>query len=573
MIQRLLPYLWHHRGGFALAVLLAALTVAAGAGLMGTSGYLITRAAERPLITDLFMVTAAVRFFGISRAAVRYAERLTAHNLTFRILLSMRITLFRALEKLPLKVFMSRRPGDLLSGLHHDIDSLQHVYLRVITPAVAAFFLSWMTAGTLFLFEPLLAWVTLAFLLAHGITVPVLAVRLAKGRGRTEVRTKANLTAFVVDQMQGVKELHWMGATKNAETAFREMQGILDKDQRSNGGDAGLVEGVNNLLPQLAMLTILVVSVPLVMGGTLNSILIAALAFGVLASFEAIQGLGSAFLQWESYQEASGRIRAITQPRDYGLPTDPIPLPEKYGEIAFREVDFSYEEEHIVLQNINFTIQPDSKTALVGSSGCGKSTLVNLLLGMYKPDAGTITYAGNPISAYSANHYKALFGVVAQDGHIFNRPLRENLLLGNPDACDEMLSETLRTVGLKHLVGQLETEPGNLGMDLSGGERQRVLLARALLRDAPVWIFDEATAHLDIRTERNILNTLAALRGNRTLLLVTHRLIDMHTMDQILVMNRGEIVETGTHSSLLEAGGVYASLYHRQSEVLSVERR
>jgi ATP-binding cassette, subfamily C, bacterial CydC len=468
---------------------------------------------------------------------------------------------------------MSRRPGDLLSGLHHDIDTLQHVYLRIITPAIAAILFSLIAWAMLHLFDPILAWITLAFLLLHGLAVPALAVRLARGRGKTEVRTKAALTTYMVDQIQGLHETSWMGTAGQAETKYHNLQSVLDNDQKKNSGDGGLVEGLNNLLPHLGMLTILVVSIPLVMSGTLNTIIVAALAFGVLASFEAVQNLGSAFLQWESYREASHRLQEISASADSSSSpsTASHPLPEELQPITFREVAFSYEQEQITLKNISFTLMPGSRTAIVGPSGCGKSTLVNLVLGMYPADQGEIVYGQHPIHTYHPEQYKGLFGVVGQDGHIFNRSLRDNLLIAKPDADDDELRDGLMLSGLERLADQLDMEPGNLGMQLSGGERQRLLLARALLRSAPVWVFDEATAHLDIQSEQKILETINAVSGNRTLLMVTHRLIDMHTMDQILVMNRGEIAERGTHQSLLKAGGLYAALFQRQSELLRMK--
>ncbi len=569
MMRRLLPYLQDHKGGFALAALLAMFTVLTGAGLMSTSGHLITRAAERPLITDLFMVTAMVRFFGISRAAVRYAERVVAHNLTFRILLTMRTMLFRTLESQPLKVFMSRRPGELLAAIHHHIDTLQHVYLRIITPVVAAILFCVITTVILTFVNPVLAWATFSLLVLHGVTVPALAMRLARGRGRTEVRTKANLTTWMTDQLQGLHETKWMGTSAKTVEQYDALQRTLDNEQRHNSGDAGLLEGLNTLIPLLSMLTILALSIPWVMGGMLNPIVLAAITFGVLASFEAVQSLGNAFLQWEGYAEASAGIAKITGSHEPSTTEAPQPLPLTLQTFSFQNVNFSYIEEHITLKNISFTLKPGQRTAIVGASGCGKSTVANLLLAFYQPDNGGITYGEHPIHSYPTEEYRGLFGVVSQDSHVFNRTIRENLLIAKPDASDDVLRQSLDRAGIGRLANHLDLEPGNLGMQLSGGERQRLLLARALLRDTPVWVFDEATAHLDITTERNILETIFQLSKNRTLLMITHRLVNMEKMDQILVMDKGTITETGTHSSLMQANGTYAALYSRQMEVIT----
>lgn len=570
MTNKLITYINRYKLQFTGALLLAAGTILAGMGLMSTSGYLISRAAERPLIVDLFMVTAAVRFFGISRAVVRYFERVVSHDLTFKILLSMRSQLYRQIDAFSQKWFMNQRPGELLSGVTSDIETLQNVYLRIISPVIVAVTISLSTVLALTYFDVRLAIYVLFFFLANGLAVPYLALQLARGRGKKDAENRTNLKVFLVDQLQGLQDLIWMGQKRNTRKKFDEMQRNLDGVQKKNAGTSGLVEGLTSLASNLAMYTTLVLSIPLVISGEIKGVLLAAITLGVLSSFEALQGLANAFIQYENSQEAAKRLFSIAgseknQPRPaelITLATGAIP------DIFFQNVSFSYDGNRDVLEDITFSLPAGSKTAIVGPTGCGKSTLIHLLLGFWSPDQGKITANSHDIKQLDMERYRSLFGVVSQDTYIFNRSLRENLLLANPSASEPELKESLISVSLKHLASHLDMEPGTQGMRFSGGERQLLAMARALLTNSNFWIFDEPTAHMDANTERKLLNNLWKNLRNRTLLLVTHRLIDMDKMDHIIVMQRGVVAEQGTHQGLLKKNQLYAKMHHQQNQVI-----
>ncbi len=569
---RVIGYIRQHKAAFIGAVLLAAGTILAGIGLMSTSGYLISRAAQRPMIVDLFMVTAGVRFFGISRAVVRYFERVVSHDLTFKILLSMRIGLYRQIDSFSQKWLMTRRPGDLLAGVTSDIETLQNVYLRIVSPIIVAFLIGALTFWGLTFFSMNMAWVTFLFFLLNGLAAPLLMARITRGRGKTEVQTRSRLKTFLVDRLQGMQELSWMGQQQNSRDSFNQMQGDLDHIQRKNAGISGLAESLNNLFSHLGMFFVLVMAIPLVMNGEIKGVVLAALTLGVLSSFEALQGLANAFIQYENSDEAARRLFSIAENKeaaaDNSVPETQIlsTIPEA---ITFQDISFSYDGVTPTLKAVSFTLSAGSCTAIVGSTGSSKSTLINLLLRFWPPDSGKIMVGGSDINQLEETSYRSLFGVVSQDNWIFNRSLRENLLLAKPEATDDELRESLIHVGLEHFAHDLDMEPGTQGMRFSGGERQLLALARAWLTQSHCWIFDEATAHLDVKTERKILDTLWALKGNRTLLMVTHRLLDMDKMDKILVMDKGKIVEQGTHAILLSANNYYARMFNHQNQILS----
>ncbi len=571
MISRLLTYIKNHKWQFRLALLLSVGTILAGIGLMTTSGYLITRAAQRPLIVDLFMVTAAVRFFGISRAVVRYFERVVSHDLTFRILHSMRVDLYRKFDSFSQKWLMGQKSGDLLSGIVSDIETLQNVYLRIISPVIVATVISILTFAGLALFDFTLALTTFAFLAFNGVTVPYLSLKLARGRGKNDVSTRTQLKIFLVDRLQGLQDLLWMGRRKETHDEFDRLQNQLDDIQTRNAGTSGITEGLNTLLSHLAMFTVLILAIPLVINGDIKGVWLAAITLGVLSSFEAVQGLANAFIQYENLQEASKRVFSLAESgKEVSVSENQklIEIPKGKIEVRFQNVSFSYNKENITLNDISFDLAAGSKTAIVGPTGCGKSTLVNLLLGFWKPDHGQILANDIDIHSFDQEQFRKRFGTVSQDVYIFNRSLRENLLIANPDATDEQLKESLQRVGLSDFAQNLDLEPGSQGMRFSGGERQLIALARIFLKESDFWIFDELTAHMDAGTERKVLDAIWSNLSDKSLLLITHRLIDMEKMDQIFVMQKGKIAERGTHAELLQQTGLYARMFEFQNELI-----
>ena len=567
MIRKWLKLLRNYRLHFALALFLAAATIIAGIGLMTSSGYLISRAAQRPMIVDLFMITAAVRFFGISRAVVRYFDRLVSHDLTFKILLYMRSKAYRAIDSMSLAGLMGRRPGDLLARLVTDIEALQNAYLRIVTPVITAGIISFLTILALWFFDPMLAFATFIFHILSGIVVPVIAVQMAKGRGKADVNTRAGLKVFLVDKIQGLQDVLWLGRKKSTTDELSGMQNELDGIQHKNAGVLGILEGLSSVFANTGMFIILVLAIPLVMQGEIPGVFLAMLTLGVLSSFEAMQALGNSFLQFENSVESSRRLFSLTEnhiPKQTPLSQN---LPDDHN-LSFRNVSFSYEKENITLQNINFEIPVGSKTAIVGPTGSGKSTLVNLILKFWEPQSGEILLGKTNIRDLDDNEMRTLFTLASQDIFIFNRSFRENLLIANPLATENEITTVLNSVGLDFLIDKLNIETGNQGMKLSGGERQLFSIARCLLKKAPLIMLDEPSANLDVHTEQKIFKLILERSHDLTLVLITHRLVNMDQMDQIIVMDRGEIVEQGTHKSLLTKDAFYSKMYRQQMELI-----
>ena len=574
-MTRLLSLLKGYKLQQIAVILLGTGTVLAGVGLMTSSGYLISRAAERPMIVDLFAVTAAVRFFGISRAVVRYFERVISHDLTFKILRRLRSLFYEKLEPLAPAQLMGRRAGDLLTRIVSDVDTLQNVYLRVISPSIVAVLVTIITCGALLFFSPRLSLAAFVFLFLNGVGVPLLITRLAKGLGREQVRGKSDMNAYLVDRLQGIHDLLSFNRADDAKRDVGLMQSEVAALQKKQSYVTGLQDSLSTFCAHAGMFTVLIVAIPIVVAGEIQGVMLALLTLGVLTSFEAVQSLGTAYQHLEASKESSRRIYSITDRRPaVQSPDTPAPLPEQF-QIGFDSISFSYKEEFITIDDVSFSIPHGGKTAIVGPTGCGKSTLVHLLMRFWNPDKGKITVGNADIRSLDVESLRSCFSVVSQDTYIFNKTLRENLKVADHNAEDEHLLRILQEVGLSDLLNGsspgLELMLGDQGMRLSGGERQRLSIARALLKNAPVFLIDEPTANLDTITEHKILKLLHRYMHDRTTLFITHRLTGMDRFDQILVMDRGKIIERGSHDELLQHMGLYKRMHAQQQELLTAD--
>lgn len=575
MFWRLLGFLNAYRWQVALAVLLGVATIGSNMGLLTTAAYLISAAALHPLLGELMLALYLVRFFGVSRAVFRYTERLVSHDVTFRLLLSLRSWFYSKLEPLAPARLSAYRSGDLLSRLVKDIEELENVYLRVVSPVIVAVLISLLTFGLFYLFNPLLAWVALGFLAATGVGVPVLVKWLARGLGRRQLELRAELDSQIVDGVQGVQDILAFGRAESQQARVDSLNRKLGRVQGRIALITGLQNSLSDLMMGLAMWTLLILSIPLVVSGQINGVYLALLALAILSSFEAVQPLGQAFVTLDRSLSAAGRVFEVIEARpQVEDPPKPIPAPVSPS-LEFKDVSFAYGPgEPPVLEHVSFTLSPGKRIAVVGPSGAGKSTLVNLILRFWDPVEGEILLGGHRLPEYAQEDLRRAIGVVAQSTYIFNETLRENLLLARPDATDAELEKVLEQARLSEFVSRLpqglDTWAGEQGLRLSGGERQRLAIARTLLKDASLLILDEATANLDPVTERKLLAEVRRLMQDRTTLMITHRLVEMELMDEVLVMDKGRIVERGTHDRLIQFDGLYRKMFELQNQMLLV---
>ena len=572
---RLIQFLKPYRLQVALAVFLGVVTVVSNVGLLATAAYVISAAAIVSYISVLVIPIYLVRIFSVSRSFSRYAERMVSHDVTFKLLGNARTWFYTRLEPLAPARLAGYRSGDLLSRVVRDVEELENVYLRILAPAAIAVVVSALTFALFYVFSPALAFVALGFLVAAGVGVPILVRALSRGFGRRELELRSELNARIVDGVQGAQDLLAFGAEGAHAREVAAIGRKLDRVQRRMAFVTGLHNSLGDLLTNLTMISALVIAIPLVAGEEIKGVYLGFLALVALGAFEAVQPLGAAFQFLGRSLSAGERLFEITGSEP--VVKDPEvshPAPAQYT-LEFDRVSFRYEEdEPAVLEDISFALEPGRRVAVVGPSGAGKSTLVALILRFWDPERGEIRLGGRDVREYAQEDLRALVGVVSQDTHVFNASLRSNLLLADPETDDAALQRALERARLSGLVerlpGGLNGYIGEQGARLSGGERQRLAVARALLKDAPILVLDEATANLDPVTERELLESVRELMRGRSTLVITHRLVDMQSMDEILVLDAGCIVERGIHKELRGSGGLYSRMIAVQDQMFEV---
>lgn len=568
-MQGLFRLMWPYKGWMALSIVLWTLTIGSGIGLMATSAWLISAAALQPSISELSIAIVGVRFFGISRAVFRYLERLTSHSVTLRLLSRLRTWFYASVEPLAPAALTTHRGGDLLGRIVSDVETLQEFYVRGVAPPIVALIVSLFMLAFMASFHPHLAIGLLPFLVIAGLGLPIL-VRLISARpGQQLVVIRSNLQAKVVDSLYGLADLIAYGQDQLTYRQVQDLSLDLAAQQRRLSWIMGFHEGAGVLLSNLSMWIILVIAIALVGRGDLDGVFLATLSLATLALYEAFQPLPLAAQQMDSSLQAARRLFEIvaTEPEiaDHFLVA---PRPES-ADLRIRDLRFRYRPDGPwILEKVSFELPTGRWVAIVGPSGAGKSTLANVLFRLWEYDEGQILLAGRDLRDYAQEDVRQLMSMVAQDSHIFNASLDENIRIAHPKLDETGVQAAAQAAHLHDFIRTLPegyaTRVGELGMQMSGGQRQRLVTARAIVKGAPIMILDEPTANLDRVTARSVLDTMLELVRGKSLLLITHHLIGMERMDEILVLDDGKIVERGTHEELLRKPGLYARMWRLQ---------
>ncbi|MDU1953550.1 heme ABC transporter ATP-binding protein/permease CydC [Atlantibacter hermannii] len=575
-MRALLPYLAlykRHKWMLSLGVVLAIITLLASIGLLTLSGWFLSASAVvgvAGVYSFNYMLPAAgVRGAAITRTAGRYFERLVSHDATFRVLAHLRVYTFSKVLPLSPSGIARFRQGELLNRLVADVDTLDHLYLRVISPLAGALVVILVVAVGLSVLDVTLALTLGGIMLLTVLLLPPLFYRAGKSTGEALTALRAQYRQQLTAWLIGHAELTIFNAASRYRDALDSTESEWQEAQRRQAGLTAISQAVMMLISGMTVVLMLWMAAGGVGGNTAPGALIALFVFCALAAFEALAPVTGAFQHLGQVIASALRVTHLTEQQPDVTFSDATMSAPEQAAVTFDKVSFRYSQQaQPALNQVSLTIQGGERVALLGRTGCGKSTLLQLLTRAWDPQQGEITLAGLPLTQYSESALRASMSVVPQRVHLFSATLRDNLLLAAPQASDARLASTLTQVGLEKLLedGGLNSWLGEGGRQLSGGELRRLAIARALLHDAPLMLLDEPTEGLDAGTEQQILSLLDTVTANKTVLMITHRLRGLADFNRIVVMDNGQIIESGNHDELMAKQGRYYQF--RQSSVV-----
>jgi len=564
----LLPYLALYRRHWlrlSLGIILAIVTLLASIGLLTLSGWFLAASAVAGLAglyTFNYMLPAAgVRGAAILRTAGRYAERLVSHDATFRVLAHLRVFTFTKIMPLSPGGIARFRQADLLNRLVADVDTLDHLYLRVISPLVSALVIILVVTCGLSFLDLNLALTLGAIMMALMLLLPVIFYRAGQPIGSELTSLRGAYRTQLNAWLQGQSELVIFGA----EARFRQTLDVIERSWMSRQQQQAKLAGLS-LAMIIACAGLTVTLMLWLAAGGFSTLaqpgaLIALFVFTPLAAFESLGPVAAAFQHLGQVMASANRVSQVIEQQPLVTFPKQGASAQQQAALHIEDLNFTYPGQPLpVLKNIVLNIHAGEHVALLGQTGCGKSTLLQLITRAWDADSGNLKLNGAPLANYAESTLRQMMTVVSQRVHIFNNTLRENLLMASPHSSDAELASSLEAVDLHALLeGEgLNAWLGEGGRQLSGGEQRRLGLARGLLHNAPLWLLDEPTEGLDAETERHILALLHKHCHNRTLILVTHRLYGLENMHKICVMEEGHIVEQGDHQTLMTLAGRYA---------------
>ena len=542
-----------NRVRLVLAAVLGALAAACSVGLLATSAWLISRAAQRPPVLYLMAPAAVVQAFGLGRAVLRYSERLAGHDAALRLLAERRVRAYDALARLAPAGLSGYRSGDLLARLVSDVDSLADRWLRVRLPYAAAALAGAGAVAVVGILSPAAGLVLAATLVVSALAAPAVAVALSRREERDLVPLRGELAAATMELLDGAAELAAFGAGDRALAAVQGKGARVGDATIRSGHARGTGAAVSALAAGAAVWGAVFFAVPAVRGGTLAAVLLAVVVLTPLAAHEVFAGLTPAAQQVPRLRAAQARVAEVTgRLAPVAEPRAPAPLPAPPYHLAVRGLTAGWAPGQDVLRDVWLDVPAGSRVAVTGPSGSGKTTLAMVLLRILDYSAGEVTLGGTDIRALDSDEVRSVIGLCEQDAHVFDSTLEANLRLAKPDATAAELRSALARARLldwtDSLPLRLATPVGEHGARLSGGQRQRLALARVLLAGFPVVILDEPAEHLDEETASELTSDLLSAVADRTVLLITHRPVPPGTVDQVLRLEDGRLAPARVRS-------------------------
>ncbi|MGA8944266.1 MAG: thiol reductant ABC exporter subunit CydC [Thermoactinomyces sp.] len=573
-------YLRTHRIRFVLVILLGLLTAVCASALMFTSGYLISKASLRPEnILMVYVPVVLVRTFGIGRAVVHYTERLVGHDTVLRILSRMRVRLYRMLEPQALFIRSRYRTGDVLGTLADDIEHLQDVYVRTIFPVVTAVFMYILWVAFLGRFDLSFALVMALYLLILILILPSVSLWITYRKQRQMKRGRNRLYQKLTDAVLGLSDWVISGRSKKFVQSYEKDE--VKVTSVENSLHRWIV--FRTFLGQLFVGTLVVMTAwwagQQFADGRLEGVLIAAYVLVIVPLMDVFLRISEAMERIPQYRESLDRINSLrdmdlaAQSTERKVSDKVLEEARKQAHIRLENVSYRYEASgEQSIRDLSLDIPYGKKIAVIGRSGAGKSTLLKLIQGAIVPEQGSVSINGIHVDQFGEDIPKVI-SVLNQRPHLFDTTVANNIRLGKPEATDEEISNVAKQVKLDRLIESLplgyKTPMLETGDRFSGGERQRIALARILLQDTPVIILDEPTVGLDPGTERDLLRTIFSTIHGKTLIWITHHLVGVEQMDEIIFIEDGRIEMQGSHEELLEKSPRYRDLYHLDRPILT----
>lgn len=552
-----------YRAWLMSGLLLSLLSALASIALLGLSGWFISAAAvagvlapDGVAVTFNFMQPAAqIRALALLRTVARYAERLVTHEATFRLLADIRLWFFiRIIPLTPGRTAM-QRSGDMLNRMTDDIDALDALYLRLLVPlavavASSAAVIFWMSR-----YSGMLAALLLLMLCIAALVMPLLFYRIGRTGARLEQQTMAEFKYRQIDMLQGFHDLLVFQAFYRFRDSLLKVSETLLDAQAGNDRLMARSGALSLILAHLTVVMILLAGAVLVHRHDLTGAGLALFVFAVMALFEWISPLAQTMPVLGKTWHAARRIRRLAESAPLIQEPDPgVSVPQGFT-LELENLGFRYREKSAwVLQNISLMLPEGSKIAITGPSGAGKSTLLHLLLRYFDPQQGRILLQGRDIREIRSEQLYNRVALLSQRSHLFAGTLRDNLLIGNPDAHDDQLMTAVRQAGLSDLLKRLpdgiDSLVGERGSRVSGGEARRIALARVYLKNAAVLLLDEPTEGLDAATEADVLSALFELGREKTVVLVTHRPACLPLVQRVYQLEAGFLREVSERTSM-----------------------